>query len=72
MRHLTDVHGREWHVYEHSSSADSPSQGRRSLVFDADGIVRRLWKYPRGWEELPDEALLGLMNDPTILRRAAG
>ena len=69
MRHLVDALGREWQVYERGNSAQAPLPGRRSLVFDADGIVRRLWKYPQGWAELSDDALLGLMEDPARLRR---
>ena len=71
MRHLLDSHGREWHVYERTSSALSPVPGRRSLVFDADGIVRRIWQYPSSWESLSNDALLGLMDDPASLRRSA-
>jgi hypothetical protein len=71
MRHLIDAHGREWHVYERSESVDSPAPGRQSLVFDTDGIVRRLWQYPRGWRELADDALLELMDDTARLRRCA-
>jgi hypothetical protein len=71
MRHLLDSHGREWHVYERTSSALSPVPGRRSLVFDADGIVRRIWQYPPSWESLSNDALLGLMDDPASLRRSA-
>jgi len=67
MRHLVDALGREWHVYERGSATQSPSSGR-SLIFDAEGIVRRLWHYPSGWAELPDDALLGLMEDPSGMR----
>ena len=67
MRHLVDAVGREWHVYERDSSADSLPP-RNSLVFDADGIVRRLWQYPSGWADLPDEALLGLMDSQSAGR----
>jgi hypothetical protein len=31
-------------------------------VFDTDGIVRRLWRYPSGWFALSDADLLGLMD----------
>ncbi len=65
MRHIIDALGREWHVYERSEAADAPVPGRQSLVFDTDGIVRRLWQYPQGWRDLPDAALLGLMDDPS-------
>jgi hypothetical protein len=69
MRHLMDALGREWHVYERGSSPDSPRPGQNSLVFDAEGIVRRLWRYPPRWAELSDDALLGLMDDPSGVRR---
>ena len=70
MRHLTDALGREWHVYERKSAAESSSPGKGSLIFDTEGIVRRLWQYPRTWRELPDDALLGLMENPADLRRS--
>ena len=69
MRHILDALGREWHVYERSEAADAPVPGRQSLVFDTEGIVRRLWQYPQGWRELPDEALLGLMDDQSPFRQ---
>lgn len=69
MRQLVDALGREWRVYERGSSMDSPLPARNSLVFDAEGIVRRLWQYPTSWAELPDDALLGLMEDPSGQRR---
>jgi hypothetical protein len=62
MRHLVDAHGREWHVYERASGNMSPIAGRSSLVFDAEGIVRRLWRYPASWAALTDAELLGLMD----------
>jgi hypothetical protein len=71
MRHLVDAHGHEWHVYERSESADAPAPGRKSLVFDTEGIVRRLWQYPHAWRELPDGALLELMDDTSRLRKCA-
>ncbi len=70
MRHVEDRHGREWQVYERISSAYSPTVGRRSLVFDTDGMVRRLWRYPASWALLSDEALLDLMEG-TIPREPA-
>ena len=70
MRHLVDALGREWQVYERGSSTQAPSSGR-SLIFDAEGIVRRLWHYPSGWAELPDDVLLGLMEDPSGMQHCA-
>lgn len=62
MRHLVDAQGREWHVYERTASDLSPIAGRSSLVFDTEGIVRRLWRYPLSWSALSDGDLLGLME----------
>ena len=69
MRQLVDALGREWHVYERREGPGSPASERPSLVFDTEGIVRRLWEYPRGWRELPDDALLALMDDCFRLRK---
>jgi hypothetical protein len=62
MRHLVDAEGREWRIYERTTKDPSPSPGRSSLVFDTDGIVRRLWCYPTSWAALPDGELLRLMD----------
>ena len=62
MRLLVDSQGREWQVFERTAGAVSPAAGRASLIFDSDGIVRRLWRYPPGWAALPDADLLGLMD----------
>ena len=69
MRQWVDASGREWHVYERGGSADSRVAGQSSLVFDTEGLVRRLWQYPPSWADLSDDALLGLMEDPARLRR---
>jgi hypothetical protein len=62
MRHLVDPEGREWRIYERAAGELSPTAGRSSLVFDTDGIVRRLWRYPASWSALPDADLLRLMD----------
>jgi hypothetical protein len=62
MRHLVDPQGREWRVHERTAGDSSPAAGRPSLIFDSDGIVRRLWRYPSTWAALPDSELLGLMD----------
>jgi hypothetical protein len=62
MRQLRDSQGREWRVYERTATDMSPMAGRCSLVFDAEGIVRRLWRYPATWASLPDAELVGLMD----------
>jgi hypothetical protein len=62
MRHLVDAEGREWRIYERPTGNPFPGDGRTSLVFDTDGIVRRLWRYPASWCALPDAELLRLMD----------
>jgi hypothetical protein len=62
MRHLVDAEGREWRIYERTAGDPFPGGGRSSLVFDTEGIVRRLWRYPASWSALPDGELLGLMD----------
>ena len=62
MRLLTDQQGREWRIYERTAGDYSPAAGRPSLIFDSDGIVRRLWRYPTTWSNLPDAELLRLMD----------
>ncbi len=62
MRHLIDPEGREWRVYERAASDFTPTMGRSSLIFDAEGIVRRLWHYPASWAALSDAELLVLMD----------
>jgi hypothetical protein len=61
MRHLVDPEGREWRIYERPTN-DPFRGGRSSLVFDTDGIVRRLWRFPASWDALPDTELLRLMD----------
>lgn len=63
MRYLTDTQGREWRVYERPGSGDAHSPGRPSLIFDSEGIVRRLWRYPAEWTSLGDGQLLALMDN---------
>jgi hypothetical protein len=62
MRHLVDPDGREWRIYERPGGELSAIPSRTSLVFDTDGIVRRLWRYPAAWAALPDADLLRLMD----------
>jgi hypothetical protein len=34
------------------------------LIVEAEGIVRRVWTYPREWDSLSDDALWGVLNVP--------
>jgi hypothetical protein len=62
LRTLRDDDGLRWVVYEWVAPEHSPFPGRRSLVFDAVTVVRRLSDYPAGWVLLSDAALLALMS----------
>jgi hypothetical protein len=62
MRHLLDAQGREWRVYERATDGHTSVAVGPSLIFDADGIVRRLWRYPSTWAALSDADLLRLMD----------
>lgn len=69
MRTVVDAECREWRVYERSAGELSPTAGRVSLIFDTDGIVRRLWAYPSSWATLADSDLLGLMDSVPVAVR---
>ena len=61
-----EADGRRWLVRERLLPlADEAS--RPSLIFESDGIARRLRTYPAGWFDLPDDELyrLSVMPPPT-------
>ena len=62
MRLLIEPEGREWRVYERATGDFSPTTARSSLIFEAEGIVRRLWHYPASWAAFSDAELLLLMD----------
>jgi hypothetical protein len=52
------------------------ARGERCLVFDSDGVVRRIWTFPDAWSELSDDALYAIMiafvaDPPPLLDTAA-
>ena len=46
----------EWRVYEQVPGYDR--RRRPDLVFESDGVIRRVRNYPPNWVELSDEELL--------------
>ena len=46
-----------WRVFELVMSYDRRGP---SLVFETDGVVRRVRNYPADWRSLPDDELLAL------------
>ena len=49
----------DWRIYE----LPPPAYDRRAsntLVFESDGVIRRIQRFPADWRELPIEALVAL------------
>ena len=55
LRLVRDPDGLVWRIREISFVDTSPS-----LVFESEGIFRRVRHYPRNWHELPDAQLYAL------------
>jgi len=51
-----------WSVHETDASQCPGARGERCLIFDGDGIVRRVWSHPDNWAELDDDALWALLQ----------
>ena len=49
----------EWRVYE-LSPASYDRRGSNTLVFESDGVMRRIRNYPENWRSLSVEELLAL------------
>ena len=54
-RQIEDAQGKLWRVVELVQET-----GARTLVFDADGVFRRIREYPADWRSLADSDLLAL------------
>jgi hypothetical protein len=58
---FSDRTGRVWLARE--IDATVPGRAReRCLVFEATGVMRRVWNYPPSWRTLPPEALATLLD----------
>ena len=53
-----------WAVREIDSRHVPGSRRDSCLIFECDGIVRRLWEYPDAWVELADDDLWALIEAP--------
>jgi hypothetical protein len=49
----------EWRVYE-LGPASYDRRGGNTLIFESDGVMRRVRSFPKGWRALSIEALLAL------------
>ena len=57
--------GVRWSVHEASATRTPGAQAYRCLIFDSEGIVRRLWTFPENWAQLADNEILKLLEAPT-------
>jgi len=61
MRQL-EHHGAQWRVREVDASSIPGARGSRCLIFDSDGIVRRVWAFPDSWAGLDDDDVWSLLD----------
>jgi hypothetical protein len=59
-RTFIDADGRGWSVREVDMTGLVWARGPHCLVFDTDGLVRRVWTYPADWANLSNDALVVL------------
>src|SRR5678816_216617 len=70
--------GAHWRVREVDTSRIPGARGLRCLIFDSEGIVRRVWAFPDGWAVLDDDGVWNLLDSrlpsplapPAVERRA--
>jgi hypothetical protein len=62
LRNPRETAGSEWEIREIRTTSMPGAKGEWCLICDSaeDGVVRRVWNYPRLWYELSDEELRGL------------
>ena len=58
--------GIRWHVHEANAAHVPGARRDRCLIFDSDGIVRRVWAYPSDWMTLTDDALWSLTDSAGV------
>ena len=51
-------------MHEASAARTPGAQAYRCLIFDSEGIVRRLWAFPEHWDRLTDDEILRLLDAP--------
>ena len=56
--------GVRWVVHEASTALTPGAKTYRCLIFDSEGVVRRLWTFPESWEDLADADILRLLDAP--------
>ena len=52
--------GARWRIREVDAHAVPGARGDRCLLFEAEGVIRRVWNYPSDWASLPPTDLVSL------------
>ena len=55
-----DRTGARWRVREVDTRAVPGARADSCLLFEAEGVIRRVWNYPRDWSRLSPEDLAAL------------
>ncbi len=75
-RNFADQSGVNWHVWNTvpvSGAVINPGFEKGWLTFEAEtGLLRRLAPVPEGWEDLPTERLLQLLEKSKAVPRHTG
>lgn len=57
---FVDSTGRQWEVREIPATAGERATCAASLLFETEGLIRRVRRYPANWSELPASELEAL------------
>jgi hypothetical protein len=55
-----DRTGARWRVREVDARAVPGARAESCLLFEGEGVIRRVWNYPRDWSHLSPEDLVSL------------
>lgn len=63
--------GLTWYVREVDTRHVPGARAQQCLILEAEGLIRRVWVYPRDWRDLPDDELWRVLNVPPHTRDQA-
>jgi len=55
-----DTTGARWRVREVDARSVPGARADRCLLFEGEGVIRRVWNYPRDWSHLPPDEMVKL------------